>query len=271
MESELDFLIEVTTGLPDDHVHYSRAPHRHHHHHHDRNGRRLRAVHRKPGHDRDLSALGVTADDEHAVHPLARHHHDKPHEKVVVSGDHDHVHVGRSPHHHHHHHNEHEKVIVTGDHDNVRVGRSPHHHHNNNNNEHEKVIITGDHDHVRVGRSPRPHHHHHHHHSGYSKVVVSGDNDHVHVDRSPDGHHVTISRDNDHVHLQRSVFIEGEQGHSYVVPRAAKRSATQELFTLGKRANGLDGAPGRIDIMVRSVVVGRRLLLIVSKPPAEPQ
>jgi hypothetical protein len=96
-------------------------------------------------------------------------------------------------------------------------------------------------------------------------VIVTGDHDHVRVGRSPDGQHdfedekVAISRDNDRVHLQRSVFIAGEQGHSYVVPRVVKRSAKQELFTLGKRANTLDGAPGRIDIMVRNVVIGRRL------------
>ncbi len=168
----------------------------------------------------------------------------------------------RAPHHHHHHHGPHDKVIVTGDHDHVRVGRSPHHHHHHHHhNGDEKVVVTGDHDHVRVGRSPSPHHHHHHHHGGYEKVVISGDHDHIHVDRSSDGHRgfedgkVTISRDNGHVHLQRSVFIAGEQGQSYVVPRVAKRSAKQKLFTLGKRARGLDGAPGRMDIMVRSIVI----------------
>jgi hypothetical protein len=53
------------------------------------------------------------------------------------------------------------------------------------------------------------------------------------------------------------VFIAGEQGQSYVVPRVAKRSAKQKLFTLGKRAGGMDGVPGRIDVMVRSFVIGR--------------
>jgi hypothetical protein len=117
------------------------------------------------------------------------------------------------------------------------------------------VVVSGDHDHVRVGRSPIPRHHH-------QKVIISGNHDHVRVDRSSDGHRgfedekVTTSRVNGHDHLQRSVLIAGEQGQSYVVPRVAKRSATQKLFTLGKRAGGLDGVPGRIDIMVRNFVIG---------------
>ncbi len=231
MGSKIEILIEVTAGLLDNHVYHPRAPHHHHHHHHhhDRYRRSLGVV------DRDPSFPGNSADDQNVVHPVARHHHHHygPHDKVIVSGNHDHVRVGRSPHHHHHHHN----------------GK-------------EKVVISGDHDHVRVGRSPRPHHHHHHH-GGYEKVIISGDHDHVRVDRSFDGHHgfeeekVTISRDNGHVHLQRSVVIAGEQGQSYVVPRVTKRSSTQKPFTLGKRAGGLDGAPGRIDIMVRSFVIGR--------------
>ena len=104
-------------------------------------------------------------------------------------------------------------------------------------------------------------HHHHHHHGGYEKVVISGDHDHVRVDRSFDEHRgfedvkVTTSRGKRHDHLQRSVFIAGEQGRSYVVPRVAKRSAKQKLFTLGKRADGMDGVPGRIDVMVRSFVI----------------
>jgi hypothetical protein len=236
----VDVLVEVTLGLPDNRVHYSRAPyHRHHHHHHHHHDR----YHRSPGtvhHDRDLSAPGILAHDQNVVHPVARrhhqHHHHSPHEKVVVSGDHDHVHIGRSPHHNHHHH----------------------HHHNGN----EKVIVSGDHDHVRVGRSPIPHHRHHHH-GGHEKVIITGDHDHVRVDRSYDGHRgledekVTTSRDNGHDHLQRSVFIAGEKGQSYVVPRVAKRSVTQKLFTLGKRASGMDGVPGRIDIMVCSPAIGR--------------
>ena len=216
------------SGLSDNHVHNSRAPHHHHHHHHNRY-HRLGTMQHKLGPDRDLSAAGISADNEH-VNLLARHRH----EKVVISGDHDHVRVGRSPHHGHHH------------------------------DEHKKVVVSGDHDHVRVGRSPRSHHHHDHHydhHGGHAKVVVSGDHDHVRVDRSTDGHHddekVTTSRDNGRVHFQRSVFIAGEQGHSYVVPRVAKRSAPQEPFTLGKRADGLDGVPGRIDIMVCGIVIER--------------
>jgi hypothetical protein len=237
MGSVVDVLIEVTAGLPDTRVHYSRAPHhRHHHHdHHDRYRRSLGTVR----HDRDLSAPGISAHDQNVVHPVARHHHHhhSPYEKVVVSGDNDHVHVGRSPHHNHHHHQ---------------------HHHNGN----EKVIVSGDHDHVRVGRSPIPHHHHDHH-GGNEKVIITGDHDHVRVDRSSDGRRsfgdekVTTSRDNGHDHLQRSVFIAGEQGQSYVVPRVAKRSATQKLFILGKRASGMDGVPGRIDIMVRSLAIRR--------------
>ena len=231
MGCEVDIFIKVTAGLPDNHVLYSRAPHHHHHHHHhDRYRRHLGTVHRNPGQDRGPSAPGTSADDEHVVHPLARHHHRRSHEKVVVSGNHDHVRVGSSSHHHHHH------------------------------NGYEKVEVSGDHDHVRVGRSPRPHRHHHHY-SGSTKVIVSGDHEHVRVDRSSDGHHdfrdekVALFRDNVHVYRQRSVFIAGEQGHSYVVPRVAKRSGTQEPFTLGKRAaGGLDGAPGHIDIMVRSFV-----------------
>ena len=124
------------------------------------------------------------------------------------------------------------------------------------------MVVSGDHDHVRVDRSPIPHHRHHHH-GGYKKVIISGNHDHVRFDRSSDGHRgfedekVTASRDNGHDHLQRSVFIAGEQGQSYVVPRVAKRSLRQKLFSLGKRAGGLDGVPGRIDIMVRSFENGR--------------
>ena len=232
MGSEVDVFIEVTTGRLDNHVHHSRAPHHrhhhhHHHHHHDRYRRSLRIVH----HDRDPSAPEISA---HGVHPVARQH--RPYEKFVVSDDHGHVRVGRSPHHRHHHHD----------------------YHNGN----EKVVVSGDHDHVRVGRSPIPHHRHHHH-GGYKKVIISGNHDHVRFDRSSDGHRgfedekVTASRDNGHDHLQRSVFIAGEQGQSYVVPRVAKRSLRQKLFSWGKRAGGLDGVPGRIDIMVRSFENGR--------------
>ena len=249
MGSVIDVLIEVTAGLPDNHVHHSRSPHHnhhHHHHHHDRYRRGLGTVH----HDRDISAPGISARDQNVVHPVARHHHHhhNPYEKVVVSGDHDHVHVRRSPHHNHHHH----------------------HHHNGP----EKVIVSGDHDHVRVGRSPIPHHHHHHH-GGSEKVIITGDHDHVRVDRSSHGRRnfedekVTTSRDNGHDHLQRSVFIAGEQGQSYVVPRVAKRSATQKLFTLGKRASGMDGVPGRIDIMVRSFA-SADFGSTVLKSPVEP-
>jgi hypothetical protein len=77
----------VTVEFIDNRPYYARAPHHHHHHHHD-------------------------------------DHHE--YEKIVVSGDHDHVHAGRSPHHHHHHHDhhEHEKIIISGDNDRVHVDRS---------------------------------------------------------------------------------------------------------------------------------------------------
>ena len=230
MGFEVYVLIEVTTGLSDNRVHYSRAPHHHHHHHHDHHDRYRRSlgtVH----HDHEFSASGLSAHGQNVVHPVARHHHHphhphRPYEQVVVSGDDDHVHVGRSPHYNHHHH---------------------HHHHKGHEN--EKVVVSGDHDHVRVGRSPIPHHHHHH--GDNAKVIISGNHDHVRVDRSSDGQRGTTSRGNGHDHLQRSVFIAGEQGQSYVVPRVSKRSAEQKLFTLGKRAGGMYGVPGRIDVMVR--------------------
>lgn len=107
-------------------------------------------------------------------------------------------------------------------------------------------------------------------------MVVSGDNDHVHVDRSSNGRRgfedekVTTSRDNGHDHLQRSVFIAGEQGQSYVVPRVAKRSTMQKLFSLGKRTGGMNGVPGHIDIMVRCLQSGADFTSIVLKSPVEP-
>ncbi|KAH9032317.1 hypothetical protein EDB84DRAFT_1561995 [Lactarius hengduanensis] len=57
--------------------------------------------------------------------------------------------------HPHHHHNSHEKVIVSGNHDHVRVERSPHHDHDRHHHHdgHEKVIVSGDNDHVHVHRS----------------------------------------------------------------------------------------------------------------------
>jgi hypothetical protein len=156
-------------------------------------------------------------------------------------------------------------VVVSGDHDHVRVDRSPRsHHHHHYHNGHEKVVVSGDHDHVRVGRSPHSHHHHHHHHQGeHEKVVVSGDHDHVRVDRSLDWHQggkAMISGGNDHVHRRRSVLIAGEQGQSYVVPRVAKRSSAQELFavpSLERRASEMDCAPGYIRIMVCTFLVKR--------------
>ena len=164
-------------------------------------------------------------------------------------------------------------MIVSGDHDHVRIDRSPRSHHHHYHNGHEKVVVSGDHDHVRVDRrSPYHHHHHHHHPSEHEKVVVSGDHDHVRVDRSLDWHHAHEggktfnSGETDHVRHQRSVLIAGEQGRSYAVQRVTKRSSSQELFTvppLGKRAGGLGCAPGNIQIMVCVLIVERQLGLIV--------
>jgi hypothetical protein len=150
-----------------------------------------------------------------------------------------------------------ERVIVSGDNERIIYSRAPHH-------PHEKVAVSGDHDDVHVvGRSPHYHHHHghHDHHDGYEKVIVSGDNDHVHVSRDPHHHHhhdekVIVSGDDDHVHVHRSVSIAGEQGQSYIVPHVAKRATAQESFSLpsrGKRSYDIDGAPGRIDIVVRAI------------------
>jgi len=51
------------------------------------------------------------------------HHRRHGHEKVIVSGDHDHIRVGRfpTPHYHHYHHGGYEKVIITGVHDPVLI------------------------------------------------------------------------------------------------------------------------------------------------------
>ncbi|KAH9967140.1 hypothetical protein BC827DRAFT_1171801 [Russula dissimulans] len=195
----------------------------------------------------------------------------------------DYVYHARAPHHdddhhhHHHHHHHYRRVLMTRgrapghdsdsaapvisadksvvhprSHHYGRVGRSPHHphHHHHHGNGYDKVIVSGDNDRVILNRSPRPHHHHDHN-SEHEKVVISGDHPHVHVDRSEDEGAITYS-DNDHVHRQRSVVIVGEQGQPYVVPRVTKRSTAQELFTIPrsrKRADHMDGASGRIDIM----------------------
>ena len=148
--------------------------------------------------------------------------------------------------------------IVSRDNEPIVSSRAPYHHHTS----HEKVIVSGNRDHVHVGRSPHHygHHHHHHHHGEHEEVIVSGDNDHVHVSRSPHHHQgekVIVSGDGDHVHVHRSVSIAGEQGQSYIVPHSAKRALAQELFSLpslGKRSGEIDGAPGRIDIVVRVAV-----------------
>ena len=236
MSCDVDIPIEVTFEATDNHVHYARAPHyRHHHHHYDHYHRGLRTGRSEP--ENDLSASATSVDDERVVQPRAhRHHgHHEQYEKVIVTGDHDHVHLGRSPHHHHHHHHHGRYVAVSGDYDHVRVDRSP--------------------------RSP----HHYHHYNGHEKVIISGDHDHVHVERSPDWRHsfadgkAIISSDNDYVHGRQSVLIAGEQGQSYVVPRLAKRIAKQEMFTipsLGKRAGDEDCVPGHIVIIVRIYLLG---------------
>ncbi|KAI0292286.1 hypothetical protein BC826DRAFT_446560 [Russula brevipes] len=266
----------------DNHDYHARASYRHHHHHHHNHHNRFRrgprSRRRETEHDRDLSASAISEDDGRVVNPRSHRYYHGPHEKIIVSGDHDHVHIGSSPH-HHHHHTGYEKVIISGDHEHVRVGRSPHHHHHHHHhNEYEKVVISGDHDHVRVERSPHPRHYHHHHYNGHEKVVVSGDHDHVRFDRSPDSHRLfedakaITSNHDDHVHLQRSVLIAGEQGQSYVVPRVVRRSAAQELLAvppLGKRASGSDGVPGHIDITspVDDSPTGKRIASLVLTSP----
>ena len=186
--------------------HYVRAPdhhyhHHHHHHHHDRSRRSRMNWGSENGRI-------VSRDNVHIAYSRAPYYHHGPREKIIASGNRDHVHVGRSPHHHHHDHHDHHHDV------------------------HEKVIVSGNNDHVHVSRSP---HHHHHHHD--EKVIVSGDGDHVHV--------------------HRSVSIAGEQGQSYIVPHVVKRASAQESFSLpslGKRNGDIDGARGRIDIVVRSAV-----------------
>ncbi|KAH9893170.1 hypothetical protein C8Q73DRAFT_647551 [Cubamyces lactineus] len=116
-----------------DHVHVHRSPSPHHHHHHN-----------------DEVVVKGDHDSVH-VHrsPEPHHHHHHHSDEVVVKGNDDHVKVHRrspNPHTHHHH-----EVIVKGDNQHVHVGRSPlpaplpHHHHRP-----EKVIVKGDHDHVNV-------------------------------------------------------------------------------------------------------------------------
>jgi hypothetical protein len=71
-----------------------------------------------------------------------------------------------------------------------------------------------------------------------------------------------VSGDHDHVYRRRSVLISGEQGQSYVVPRVARRSSAQELFTvppLKRRDGGMGCAPGYIRIMVCIFSVERYL------------
>jgi hypothetical protein len=189
-------------------------------------------------------------------------------------------HYVRAPdhHHHHHHHHHHDRRrrsrmnwgsengrIVSRDNEHIVYSRAPYHYHDS----HERIVVSENRDHVHVGRSPHYYHHGHHghhghHHDEYEKVIVSGDNDHVHVSRSPHHHHhhhqdekVIVSGDGDHVHVHRSVSIAGEQGQSYIVPHVAKRASAQESFSLpplGRRNGDIDGARGRIDIVVRSAV-----------------
>jgi hypothetical protein len=115
----------VTVEFIDNRPYYVRAPHHHHHHHHHHD-RRLHLKIRQGESDRDSDSSVSSADNEREVRPRAPHRHHDWHGKVIFSGDHDNVHVGRSPHHHHHHddHHEHEKIIVSGDNDHVHVDRS---------------------------------------------------------------------------------------------------------------------------------------------------
>jgi hypothetical protein len=118
---------EVTIEFIDNRLHYVRAPHHHHHHHHHHHDRRrdLKIKRDEPELEHDHASSVISADNEHEVRPRAPHHHHDWHEKVVVSGDHNHVHARRSPHHHHHHHHhDNEKIIVSGDNDHVHVDRS---------------------------------------------------------------------------------------------------------------------------------------------------
>ncbi|KAI9449779.1 hypothetical protein F5148DRAFT_1245854 [Russula earlei] len=193
----------------------------------------------------------------HALAPR-HHHHPNGSGKAIVSGDHEHIRVDRSPRSHHHHHHGNGKVVISGDHEHIHIDRSPaphHPHHHQSGHSQEKVVISGDHEHIHIERSPSPDHHHHHHHIEHEKIVVTGDHDHVRIDRSEDENDI-ISGDNDHIYRKRSILIAGEQGQPYVVPLVKKRSASQERFALppsGKRSDDMDGAPGRIDIMSPNV------------------
>ena len=80
---------------------------------------------------------------------------------------------------------------------------------------------------------------------------------------------MVVSGDDDHVHVHRSVSITGEQGQSYIVPHVARRATAQESFglsSLGKRNYDIDGAPGRIDIMVRGVDDRIKLSKFLAEP-----
>lgn len=183
---------------------------------------------------------------KHSVQSRRSHHPD-----VTIEIIDNHALYVRAPHrhnyHHHHHHYDRRRhglktrrgdpeidrdrssSVISADNEREVRPRAPH----RRPGWDENVVVSGDHDHVHARRSP---HHHHHHHHEHEDIIVSGNNDHVHVDRS--------------------VFIAGEQGQSYVVPRTAKRNVGQELFTvpsLSKRT-GVDGVPGQVDIMVRILV-----------------
>ncbi|KAI0305801.1 hypothetical protein B0F90DRAFT_925908 [Multifurca ochricompacta] len=209
-------LSELWSGdrkLGDNHVYYARAPHHHHnhhhHHHHDRRNRGRKTRRRVPEHDRNDSE-----NNDHVVLPRAPHHHHGSHKKVIVSGDHDRVRVGRSPHHHHHH--GYEKVIVSGDDDHVRVTRSPHHHHHHHHHENEKVIVSGDNDNVHVHRS----------------VLISGEGGESYV--VP---HV-VKRDNPQELLtlpslgRRSGGINGVPGHVDIVSPSADSGEGRRIASL---------------------------------------
>ncbi|KAI0050982.1 hypothetical protein FA95DRAFT_418268 [Auriscalpium vulgare] len=116
-----------------------------------------------------------------APSPKHHHHHHHPHHRAVEE---------REPRHHHHHHGrdphrEH-VVVISGDHEKVHLARDPHWHHDHwYGHEHEKVVVSGNNDDVHLRRDPHWHHGDRH---GHEKIVVSGNDDKVHLKR-----HVLIS------------------------------------------------------------------------------
>ncbi|KAI0675602.1 hypothetical protein C8Q78DRAFT_1074611 [Trametes maxima] len=204
-------------------------------------------------------SLLATTDDDKTSHRNKRHHHHDhhdhhDHEKVVVSGDNDHVDVhersvarddadrivveGHDDHvhiHDHDRHDDHDRVLVKGDDDHVHVHRSPSpHHRHHHGDHHNEVEVKGNHDSVHVHRSPAPVPRHRHH-----EVIVKGDHDHVNVHRrvhSPNRHHthkVIVKGDDQHVHVDHrrhhhhhhhrpsdKVVVKGDDDHVRIHKRA---------------------------------------------------